>query len=90
MARVQLENKDTFNPEEAIEFYRLSRRKFRKLLSGKKPLPFVAFYGTRKLIIRSEFEKYMAKHPEIMEEIRNVKEKMLVQERFKAPGPAQG
>ena len=37
MARAELKSKDIFNPEEAVEFYRLSRRKFKKMLSGKSP-----------------------------------------------------
>jgi len=90
MARAELKSKDIFNPEEAVEFYRLSRRKFKKLLSQEEPLPFIAFYGKRKLIIRSEFERYVERHPEVMEEIKSAKEKLREEKRFQAPGPAQG
>ena len=62
-----------FNPEEAIVFYDLSRRKFKKLLEGEEELPFVAFFKKRKIIIRDEFEEYMEEHPEIMEDIKNGK-----------------
>ena len=74
--RAQLEDKSIFNPEEAIVFYDLSRRMFKKLLEGEEELPFVAFFKTRKIIIRDEFEEYMEDHPEIMEELRNGKERV--------------
>ena len=73
LKRAQLEDKSIFNPEEAIIFYDLSRRKFKKLLEGEDELPFVAFFKTRKIIIRDEFEEYMEEHPEIMEDIKNGK-----------------
>ena len=73
LKRAQLEDKSIFNPEEAIVFYDLSRRKFKKLLEGEEELPFVAFFKTRKIIIRDEFEEYMEDHPEIMEDLRNGK-----------------
>ncbi len=73
LKRAQLEDKSMFNPEEAIIFYDLSRRKFKKLLEGEEELPFVAFFKTRKIIIRDEFEEYMEDHPEIMEELKNGK-----------------
>ena len=71
LRRPKLEEKDLFNPEEAVEFYRLSRRKFIQLLNSDERLTFVALYRTRKLIIRSEYERYMDEHPEVREEIRN-------------------
>ena len=71
LRRPKLEEKDLFNPEEAVEFYRLSRRKFIQLLNSDERLPFIALYRTRKLIIRSEYERYMDEHPEVKEEIRN-------------------
>ena len=73
LKRAQLEDKSIFNPEEAIVFYDLSRRKFKKLLEGEEELPFVAFFKTRKIIIRDEFEEYMEDHPEIMEDLKNGK-----------------
>ncbi len=73
MKKVDLESKSIFNPEEAIVFYNLSRRKFKKLLDEQKDLSFVAFFRTRKLILREEFERYMAENPEIREELKNGK-----------------
>lgn len=62
--QTNLKTKNILNPEEAINLYHLSRRKFRSLLDEKN-LPFLAYYGSRKIIIREEFEKYLARHPEI-------------------------
>lgn len=45
--------------------------KKRKRSKRHERLPFVALYRTRKLIIRSEYERYMDEHPEVKEEIRN-------------------
>ena len=73
LKKAQLNDKSIFNPEEAIVFYDLSRRKFKKLLESEEELPFVAFFKTRKIIIRDEFEEYMEDHPEIMEELKNGK-----------------
>jgi len=57
--------KDILNQEEAIVHFELSRRKFFKLLKDGKNLPFMALYGNRRLIIRTEFAKYLEKHPEL-------------------------
>ena len=76
LKRAQLEDKSIFNPEEAIVFYDLSRRKFKKLLESEEELPFVAFFKTRKIIIRDEFEEYMEDHPEIMEDLKNGKKQL--------------
>jgi excisionase family DNA binding protein len=73
LKRVMLEDKSIFNTEEAILFYDLSRRKFKKLLEGDEELPFIALFRKRKIIIRSEFEEYMKKNPEIMEDLKNGK-----------------
>ena len=69
MKKTSLEEKSIFNPGEAAQHYELSRRKFFQFIQQKKGLPFVAFYNNRKLIIKDEFEKYMADHPEIRKEI---------------------
>ena len=53
-----LSQKDVLNPLETIELFVLSRRKFYDLLKHNKGLEFLAKYGTRNLIIRTEFEKY--------------------------------
>lgn len=55
MSKPILEEKDILNPNEAIELFVLSRRKFYKLLKENRNLGFLAMYGSRKLIIRSEF-----------------------------------
>lgn len=64
MSKPILQKKDVLNPNETIELFVLSRRKFYKLLKENQKLGFLAMYGTRKLIIRSEFQKYLNKHPE--------------------------
>lgn len=63
--KADLSKKDVLNPQEAIELFVLSRRKFYALLKSEAELEFLAMYGTRKLIIRTEFEKYLANHSEL-------------------------
>lgn len=65
MSKPILEEKDILNPNEVIALFVLSRRKFYKLLKENQKLGFLAMYGSRKLIIRSEFQKYLDKHPEL-------------------------
>ncbi len=64
MERPNLTRKDPLNPQETIDCYVLSRRKFLTLIQ-QEDLGFVAYYGKRKLIIRTEFEKYLTNHPEL-------------------------
>ena len=64
MNRIDLARKDALNPQEAIEYFVLSRRKFYEL-KKQEGLCFMAYYGERKLIIRTEFEKYLLEHPEL-------------------------
>jgi len=71
--RVALETKAILNPGEAIRLYDLSGRRFYRLIQSQKKLPFVALYNKRKLIIRSEFDKYLELYPEEKERLRNVK-----------------
>ena len=71
MKKPALAEKETLNPGEAAAFYNLSRRKFFRLLERGEKYPFLAFYKERKLIIRSEFEKYLEAHPEIKEGLKN-------------------
>ena len=71
MKKPALAEKETLNPGEAAAFYNLSRRKFLRLLESDEKFPFLAFYKERKLIIRSEFEKYLESHPEIKEGLKN-------------------
>ena len=63
MKKTPLSEKDFLNPEEAIELYGLSRRKFYSLLKEKKKNGFTALYGSRRLVIRKEFEKYLDGSP---------------------------
>lgn len=65
MKKPSAEQKDILNQEETIVYFGLSRRKFYKLLKGGKNIPFMAMYGSRRLIIRTEFVKYLEKHPEL-------------------------
>lgn len=65
MKKPSAEQKDILNQEEAIVYFGLSRRKFYKLLKEGKNIPFMAMYGSRRLIIRTEFAKYLEKHPEL-------------------------
>lgn len=69
--RTSPEEKSILNPEETILLYGLSRRKFQRLISGKRRLNFVVRYNTRKLIIREEFEKYLDEEPTRREELKN-------------------
>lgn len=49
-------------PGEAILHYGLSVNKFYAAIK-ERGLPFVALYGGRRLVIRSEFEKYIRENP---------------------------
>lgn len=71
MKKTPLSEKDFLNLEEAIELYGLSRRKFYRLLKEKKKNGFTALYGSRRLVIRKEFEKYLDGNPEKREALKN-------------------
>lgn len=58
MNKPKLENKDFLTVIETAEFFGLSRRKMFRLVKEEN-LPFMAMYGTRKLIIKDEFVKYL-------------------------------
>ena len=75
MRKPSLAEKDFLNHNEAIELFGLSRRKFYKLLEEGKKLRFIALYGSRKLIIRAEFEKYLETNPETKEVLKNASRK---------------
>ncbi len=62
MRNVPLETKDLLNPDEAARYLNLSKRKFYRCL--KEPQPFLAYYKGRKLIIRTELERYFRQHPQ--------------------------
>jgi len=76
MRKPMLAEKDVLNPEEAIELFGLSRRKFYRLIKEEKQLGFVALYGSRKLIIRGEFEKYLETNPKVKEGLKNASRKI--------------
>lgn len=57
--------KDLLNPNETILLFDLSSRKFLALIRSGTKLDFIAFYGDRRLIIRTIFEKYLDEHTEL-------------------------
>ena len=65
MQRATAETKDLLNLSETIEYFNLSQRKFHSLIREKTVHDFIAFYGSRRLIIRTAFERYILKHPEL-------------------------
>ena len=75
MRKPILAEKDFLNPEETIELFNLSRRKFYRLIKEEKKLNFIALYGSRRLVIRGEFEKYLEVNPEIKEGLKNANRK---------------
>lgn len=64
-----LENKDFLTVIETAELFGLSRRKLFRLVKEDN-LPFMALYGTRKLVIKDEFIKYLGK-PGVKEGLAN-------------------
>lgn len=58
MKKPNLEEKDFLTVIETAELFNLSRRKMFRLVEESN-LPFMALYGTRKLIIKDEFIKYL-------------------------------
>lgn len=71
MSKELIEGKDFLTVIETAELYNLSRRKMFRLVKQEN-LPFIAMYGTRKLIIKDEFIKYLKK-PGIKEGLENGK-----------------
>lgn len=65
MAKTELSEKDLLNPKETILLFDLSSRKFLALIRSGTKLDFIAFYGGRRLIIRTIFEKYLDEHAEL-------------------------
>jgi len=65
MKKATPESKSILNPTEAIEYFGLSRRKFYSLLQEKSKHSFIVLYGSRRLIIKTAFEKYLNAHPEL-------------------------
>ena len=71
MRRPRIEEKETLTVEEAICLFGLSRRKFCKLMKSMDMIPFLAMYGSRRLIIRSELELWLQNHPHEKEVLKN-------------------
>lgn len=71
MKKPPLGEKDVLNPEEAITYFGFSRRKFYRFLNEGTCKKFTALYGSRKLILRAEFEKYLAANPDVKEGLLN-------------------
>lgn len=83
MRKSALSEKDVLTPEEAIEYFNFSRRKWYSFLKEGKCKKFTALYGERKLILRAEFEKYLKDNPGVKEALANGR-KGRSQTRFKA------
>lgn len=75
MKKPILEQKDFLNPEEKIRLFNFSRRKFDRFLKDVKRGGFTALYGNRKLIIRTEFEKYLRENQMVKGELQNASRK---------------
>lgn len=75
MKKPILEQKDFLNPEETIRLFNLSRRKFYRFLKNEKGVEFTALYGNRKLIIQTEFEKYLRENQMVKGELQNASRK---------------
>ena len=71
MAKPDLGEKDILNPEEAICYWNLSRRRFYDFLEQTDGGNFLVYYKKRKLIIRLTFEQYLLKNPKEKEELIN-------------------
>lgn len=84
---ISLGEKDYLSPAEAIQYWNLSNRKFHAFLREGQ-YDFIAFYRTRKLIIRTEFDKYLKKNPKVKEELANG-ESNQAKKRRKAQSAAQ-
>lgn len=65
MAKTEPCSKDLLNPAETITLFDLSSRKFYALIRSSIKLNFIAFYGGRRLVIRTLFEKYLDEHAEL-------------------------
>ena len=68
--RTRPEDKDILTREETIVLFKLSRRKFADVVHEGKNSFAVKYYDGRTLIIKSEFAKYLDKHPEIRRQER--------------------
>ena len=89
MRRPDLNEKEMFSLREAAEFYNLSYRKFYRMIETGNRFPFLAYYKQRRLIIRSDFEKYLEMHPDLKEGLKNGRAPIPKKKRLETPGPAQ-
>lgn len=69
MGRPSLEDKDLLSVVETAEYFGFSRRKLFRLVE-EPGLPFLAYCKNRKLVIKDEFRKYLAK-PGVKEALKN-------------------
>lgn len=69
MERGSLEQRDFLNPTETIKCFGLKARTFYKFLEDGTSKSFLALYKSRKLIIRTQFEKYLEENPMVKEEL---------------------
>lgn len=84
MGRPSLEDKDFLTVCETAEYFGLSRRKLFRLVE-EPGLSFLAYYKTRKLVIKDEFRKYLAQ-PGVKEALKNGEPR--TKKRLKAQGTA--
>ena len=68
-----LGDKDLLTADETARFYGLSRRKLTQFLKPDKDYQFIVYYRKRKLIIRDEFDTYMEKYPDILEDLKSAR-----------------
>ena len=70
MEQTPMSERDYLTPGEAIEYWGLSQRKFYSFLK-EGPYDFLAFYNTRRLILRVSFERYLWRNPTIWKALKN-------------------
>ena len=61
----EAKDKDILTLEETVTLYGLSRRKFAELMHAGSNTFSVKYFGSRTLVLRPQFEHYLAMHPEI-------------------------
>ena len=71
--------------------YRCKRlyRKFYRMIETGNRFPFLAYYKQRRLIIRSDFEKYLEMHPDLKEGLKNGRAPIPKKKRLEAPSSAK-
>ena len=71
MAKPNLGEKDILNPQEAIRYWNLSRRRFHAFLEKTDGGDFLAYYKKRTLIIGMAFEQYISTNSKAKKELNN-------------------